>query len=34
MTSGSTDLLREPLTIDGWSPVEGWSPVPIAVTIE
>ncbi len=34
MTSGSTDLLREPLTIDGWSPVEGWSPTPIAVTIE
>lgn len=34
MTSGSTDLLREPLTIDGWSPVDGWSPIPIAVTIE
>lgn len=34
MTSGSTDLLRDPLTIDGWSPVEGWSPTPIAVTVE
>lgn len=34
MTSGSTDLLREPLTIDGWSPVDGWSPTPIAVTVE